>query len=180
MELQRALDKIAKSQQILGDKLTRFYLPNCDKHGLYKPKQVRVDSLDCRAFFLGGAGGGVNQQRCRPVQTWAPCRSWPMSAALPPPSACAPVQELRWRFCAGSVLVLCWFCLCANWGVACLCPVCAVRVVPGRPAGAMLVRQLLERQEDSGLHRLTCRVRVPLKPITAAQPQTPRLHRDAK
>ena len=40
MELQRALDKIAKSQQKLGDKLTRFYLPNCDKNGLYKPKQV--------------------------------------------------------------------------------------------------------------------------------------------
>lgn len=40
VELQRALEKIAKSQQKLGDKLTRFYLPNCDKHGLYKPKQV--------------------------------------------------------------------------------------------------------------------------------------------
>ncbi|XP_075901624.1 insulin-like growth factor-binding protein 1a [Nelusetta ayraudi] len=45
VELQRALDKIAKSQQILGDKLTRFYLPNCDKHGLYKPKQCE-SSLD--------------------------------------------------------------------------------------------------------------------------------------
>lgn len=42
VELQRALDKIAKSQQKLGDKLTRFYLPNCDKHGLYKPKQVGI------------------------------------------------------------------------------------------------------------------------------------------
>lgn len=42
VELQRALDKIAKSQQKLGDKLTRFYLPNCDKHGLYKAKQVGV------------------------------------------------------------------------------------------------------------------------------------------
>ncbi|CAG5863051.1 unnamed protein product [Menidia menidia] len=40
LELQVALDKIAKSQQKQGDKLTRFYLPNCDKHGLYKPKQV--------------------------------------------------------------------------------------------------------------------------------------------
>ncbi|KAG9282676.1 insulin-like growth factor-binding protein 1a [Astyanax mexicanus] len=39
VELQRALEKIAKSQQKLEDKLTRFYLPNCDKHGLYKPKQ---------------------------------------------------------------------------------------------------------------------------------------------
>jgi len=42
LELQIALDKIAKSQQKLGDKLTRFYLPNCDKHGLYKPKQVGI------------------------------------------------------------------------------------------------------------------------------------------
>lgn len=40
LELQTALEKIAKSQQKLGDKLTRFYLPNCDKNGLYKPKQV--------------------------------------------------------------------------------------------------------------------------------------------
>ncbi|XP_031725554.1 insulin-like growth factor-binding protein 1a [Anarrhichthys ocellatus] len=45
VELQRALDKIAKSQQKLGDKLTRFYLPNCDKHGFYKPKQCE-SSLD--------------------------------------------------------------------------------------------------------------------------------------
>lgn len=45
VELQRALDKIAKSQQKLGDKLTRFYLPNCDKRGLYKPKQVSVFKL---------------------------------------------------------------------------------------------------------------------------------------
>lgn len=48
VELQRALDKITKSQQILGDKLTRFYLPNCDKHGLYKPKQVGA----CREMRL--------------------------------------------------------------------------------------------------------------------------------
>ncbi|XP_077573262.1 insulin-like growth factor-binding protein 1a [Stigmatopora nigra] len=45
IELQRALEKIAKSQQKLGDKLTRFYLPNCDKHGLYKAKQCE-SSLD--------------------------------------------------------------------------------------------------------------------------------------
>ncbi|KAM9763118.1 insulin-like growth factor-binding protein 1a [Menidia menidia] len=45
LELQVALDKIAKSQQKQGDKLTRFYLPNCDKHGLYKPKQCE-SSLD--------------------------------------------------------------------------------------------------------------------------------------
>lgn len=55
VELQRALDKIAKSQQKLGDKLTRFYLPNCDKHGLYKPKQVGTSSkCVCVCFgFLG-------------------------------------------------------------------------------------------------------------------------------
>lgn len=40
IELQIALENIAKSQQKLGDKLTRFYLPNCDKQGLYKAKQV--------------------------------------------------------------------------------------------------------------------------------------------
>ncbi|KAM9364391.1 insulin-like growth factor-binding protein 1a [Pholidichthys leucotaenia] len=45
LELQTALEKIAKSQQKLGDKLTRFYLPNCDKHGLYKAKQCE-SSLD--------------------------------------------------------------------------------------------------------------------------------------
>lgn len=47
VELQRALDKIAKSQQKLGDKLTRFYLPNCDKRGLYKPKQVGTRCRVC-------------------------------------------------------------------------------------------------------------------------------------
>lgn len=52
LELQRALEKIAKSQQKLGDKLTRFYLPNCDKHGLYKPKQVGV-FLGAFAVILG-------------------------------------------------------------------------------------------------------------------------------
>ncbi|XP_076873131.1 insulin-like growth factor-binding protein 1a [Brachyhypopomus gauderio] len=45
VELQRALEKIAKSQHKLEDKLTRFYLPNCDKHGLYKAKQCE-SSLD--------------------------------------------------------------------------------------------------------------------------------------
>ncbi|XP_041862134.1 insulin-like growth factor-binding protein 1a isoform X2 [Melanotaenia boesemani] len=56
-ELQTALDKIAKSQQKLGEKLTRFYLPNCDKHGYYKPKQCE-SSLD-------GQGG-----RCWCVNSW--------------------------------------------------------------------------------------------------------------
>ncbi|XP_062858250.1 insulin-like growth factor-binding protein 1a [Trichomycterus rosablanca] len=45
VELQRALDKIARSQQKLDEKLTKFYLPNCDKHGLYKAKQCE-SSLD--------------------------------------------------------------------------------------------------------------------------------------
>ncbi|NP_001266069.1 insulin-like growth factor-binding protein 1a precursor [Salmo salar] len=59
VELQRALEKIAKSQQKLGDKLIRFYLPNCDKHGLYKAKQCE-SSLDgqkgrcwCVSFWNG-------------------------------------------------------------------------------------------------------------------------------
>ncbi|KAM3875811.1 insulin-like growth factor-binding protein 1a [Diretmus argenteus] len=45
VELQRALERIAKSQQKLGDRLNRFYLPNCDKHGLYQAKQCE-SSLD--------------------------------------------------------------------------------------------------------------------------------------
>lgn len=39
-ELHAALDMIASSQQNLGEKFTTFYLPNCDKHGFYKAKQV--------------------------------------------------------------------------------------------------------------------------------------------
>ncbi|XP_037105449.1 insulin-like growth factor-binding protein 1a [Syngnathus acus] len=57
IELQRALEKIAKSQQKLGDKLTRFYLPNCDKHGLYKAKQ-------CESSLDGQRG------RCWCVNSW--------------------------------------------------------------------------------------------------------------
>uniref|UniRef100_A0A3B4ZNG2 Insulin-like growth factor-binding protein 1 n=1 Tax=Stegastes partitus TaxID=144197 RepID=A0A3B4ZNG2_9TELE len=57
LELQTALEKIAKSQQKLGDKLTRFYLPNCDKHGLYKPKQ-------CESSLDGQRG------RCWCVNSW--------------------------------------------------------------------------------------------------------------
>ncbi|XP_056131852.1 insulin-like growth factor-binding protein 1a [Lampris incognitus] len=57
IELQRALEKIAKSQQKLGDKLTRFYLPNCDKHGLYKAKQ-------CESSLDGQRG------RCWCVTSW--------------------------------------------------------------------------------------------------------------
>ncbi|XP_017292570.1 insulin-like growth factor-binding protein 1a [Kryptolebias marmoratus] len=57
LELQTALDKIAKSQEKLGEKLTRFYLPNCDKHGLYKPKQ-------CESSLDGQRG------RCWCVNSW--------------------------------------------------------------------------------------------------------------
>ncbi|CAI5636929.1 galactosylgalactosylxylosylprotein 3-beta-glucuronosyltransferase 1 [Sarotherodon galilaeus] len=57
LELQTALEKIAKSQQKLGDKLTRFYLPNCDKNGLYKPKQ-------CESSLDGQRG------RCWCVNSW--------------------------------------------------------------------------------------------------------------
>uniref|UniRef100_A0A8C6SBP9 Insulin-like growth factor-binding protein 1 n=1 Tax=Neogobius melanostomus TaxID=47308 RepID=A0A8C6SBP9_9GOBI len=57
VELQRALEKIARSQQKLGDKLTRFYLPNCDKHGLYKSKQ-------CESSLDGQRG------RCWCVNAW--------------------------------------------------------------------------------------------------------------
>ncbi|XP_029938342.1 insulin-like growth factor-binding protein 1a isoform X2 [Salarias fasciatus] len=57
LELQIALDKIATAQQKVGDKLTRFYLPNCDKHGLYKPKQ-------CESSLDGQRG------RCWCVNSW--------------------------------------------------------------------------------------------------------------
>ncbi|XP_055779181.1 insulin-like growth factor-binding protein 1 isoform X1 [Salvelinus fontinalis] len=57
LELQRALEKIAKSQQKLGDKLARFYLPNCDKHGLFKAKQ-------CESSLDGQRG------RCWCVSSW--------------------------------------------------------------------------------------------------------------
>lgn len=40
IELHAALDIIAESQQMLGERFTTFYLPNCDKHGFYKAKQV--------------------------------------------------------------------------------------------------------------------------------------------
>ncbi|XP_034035276.1 insulin-like growth factor-binding protein 1a [Thalassophryne amazonica] len=56
-ELQRALDRIAKSQLVLGDKLNRFYLPNCDKNGLYKSKQ-------CESSLDGQRG------RCWCVSSW--------------------------------------------------------------------------------------------------------------
>ncbi|KAL4630994.1 insulin-like growth factor binding protein 1 A1 precursor-like [Arapaima gigas] len=57
MELYRALEKIAKSQQNPGDKLTRFYLPNCDKHGFYKAKQ-------CETSLEGPRG------KCWCVSSW--------------------------------------------------------------------------------------------------------------
>ncbi|XP_034738518.1 insulin-like growth factor-binding protein 1 [Etheostoma cragini] len=59
VELQRAMEKIAKSQQKLGDKLTRFYLPNCDKHGLYKPKQCEssLDGLKGRCWCVNSWNG---------------------------------------------------------------------------------------------------------------------------
>lgn len=42
IDLHAALDMITSSQQKLGDKFTTFYLPNCDKQGFYKAKQVRL------------------------------------------------------------------------------------------------------------------------------------------
>lgn len=63
VELQRALEKIAKSQQKLGDKLTRFYLPNCDKHGLYKPKQVGVCG-DFKMIVLSARAQCFNRGVC--------------------------------------------------------------------------------------------------------------------
>ncbi|XP_007559414.1 insulin-like growth factor-binding protein 1 [Poecilia latipinna] len=57
VELHAALDMIASSQQQLGDKFTTFYLPNCDKHGYYKPKQ-------CESSLVGPP------VRCWCVSSW--------------------------------------------------------------------------------------------------------------
>lgn len=53
VELQRALEKIARSQQKLEEKLTKFYLPNCDKQGLYKSKQVNEKHSSWKRLVLG-------------------------------------------------------------------------------------------------------------------------------
>lgn len=52
IELHAALDSITSSQQTLGEKFTAFYLPNCDKHGYYKAKQVRILAFDQIKFHL--------------------------------------------------------------------------------------------------------------------------------
>ncbi|XP_063057040.1 insulin-like growth factor-binding protein 1a [Engraulis encrasicolus] len=74
VELQRALEKISKSQQKLGDKLTRFYLPNCDKVGRYKAKQ-------CESSLDGTRG------KCWCVSLWSGKRI-PGSGDLPEDSEC--------------------------------------------------------------------------------------------
>lgn len=45
IELHAAMDTISSSRQTLGEKFTTFYLPNCDRHGFYKPKQVRTSGF---------------------------------------------------------------------------------------------------------------------------------------
>lgn len=57
IELHAALDRIASSQQKLGEKFTTFYLPNCDKHGFYKAKQ-------CESSLVGPPA------RCWCVSSW--------------------------------------------------------------------------------------------------------------
>ncbi|XP_030059203.1 insulin-like growth factor-binding protein 1 [Microcaecilia unicolor] len=44
-ELYRAMDKLAKLQQITGDETYRFHLPNCNRNGFYHSKQCEA-SLD--------------------------------------------------------------------------------------------------------------------------------------
>ncbi|KAG5275630.1 hypothetical protein AALO_G00122550 [Alosa alosa] len=78
VELQRALEKISKSQQKLGDKLTRFYLPNCDKHGRYKAKQ-------CESSLDGMRG------KCWCVSLWSGKRIFG-SSDLPEDSEC-PLEQ---------------------------------------------------------------------------------------
>ncbi|XP_004438405.1 PREDICTED: insulin-like growth factor-binding protein 1 [Ceratotherium simum simum] len=41
-ELYKVLDRLAKEQQKAGDELYKFYLPNCNKHGFYHPKQCET------------------------------------------------------------------------------------------------------------------------------------------
>uniref|UniRef100_A0A673GBG3 Insulin-like growth factor binding protein 1a n=1 Tax=Sinocyclocheilus rhinocerous TaxID=307959 RepID=A0A673GBG3_9TELE len=74
IELQTALDKITKSQQKLGDKMNRFYLPNCDKHGLYKVKQ-------CESSLDGQRG------KCWCVSSWNG-KKIPGSSDLPADAEC--------------------------------------------------------------------------------------------
>ncbi|XP_029542912.1 insulin-like growth factor-binding protein 1 [Oncorhynchus nerka] len=59
VELQRALEKIAESQQKLGENLTRFYLPNCNNHGLYKAKQCEssLDGQRGRCWCVSSSNG---------------------------------------------------------------------------------------------------------------------------
>ncbi|KAL2089400.1 hypothetical protein ACEWY4_014088 [Coilia grayii] len=78
VELQRALEKISKSQQKLGDKLTRFYLPNCDKVGRYKAKQ-------CESALDGTRG------KCWCVSPWSG-KIIPGSSDLPEDSEC-PLEQ---------------------------------------------------------------------------------------
>lgn len=53
IELHAALDTITLSQQKLGEKFTTFYLPNCDNHGYYKAKQVRIWGFyEIKSFHL--------------------------------------------------------------------------------------------------------------------------------
>uniref|UniRef100_H3C4L8 Insulin-like growth factor binding protein 1a n=1 Tax=Tetraodon nigroviridis TaxID=99883 RepID=H3C4L8_TETNG len=59
LELQRALDRISKAHRS-GEKLTRFYLPNCDKHGLYKPKQCE-SALDGQRPDAGASTPGTGR-----------------------------------------------------------------------------------------------------------------------
>ncbi|XP_056600314.1 insulin-like growth factor-binding protein 1b [Triplophysa dalaica] len=56
-ELHAALDIIAESQQMLGERFTTFYLPNCDKHGFYIAKQ-------CETSLIG------KNTRCWCVSSW--------------------------------------------------------------------------------------------------------------
>uniref|UniRef100_UPI003AAE5B47 insulin-like growth factor-binding protein 1 n=1 Tax=Centroberyx gerrardi TaxID=166262 RepID=UPI003AAE5B47 len=77
-ELHESLDKIASSQQKLGEKFTTFYLPNCNKNGFYKSKQ-------CESSLVGPPA------RCWCVSPWNG-KKIPGSNDLPGDSECH--QEL--------------------------------------------------------------------------------------
>lgn len=62
IELHGALDTISSAQQKMGEKFTTFYLPNCDKHGFYKAKQVRLlwyDNTKCYQPAEGDSCGSL-------------------------------------------------------------------------------------------------------------------------
>lgn len=129
-ELHSALHTIAASQQALGEKFTTFYLPNCDKRGFYKAKQV---SLNAKTHMYS------------------------LELLRPPPMVCFHVVawSSRYMFC----ICICTL-RSENQALnhvplsLYVRPVSiTVRDVPRGPARALLVRVRLERKENRRIRR---------------------------